>query len=194
MILHAAFEYGVTTAAVAKDEKSRAARANQVNVMISSGSGSGNDRSEQRLDQKTVVLCFDAAVAARYRRVIKGKSRCGEKEVKGPLQTNLGRYDESVEPVLASAYGVFQYYGQLLRTGTPVHVVPSTQTEDPLLFTIASEAGNCFAHVNYAGKSYCVPNDGGANTKQVLTLLIALVNLSTSRNSLPVTPTVLVNP
>jgi hypothetical protein len=194
VILQAAFEYGVTTAAVAREQKAQTSRATQINVMVSSGQGGGDRQDQQRADQKTVVLCFDAAVAANYRRVIKGKSRCGEKEVKGPLQTNLGAYDASVEPVLASAYGVFQYYGQLLRTSVRVHVSSSTQTGDPVLFAVSPEASGCFAHVVYAGKSYCVPNDRADNTKQVLTLLIALVNLSTNRSSLPVTPTVLVNP
>jgi hypothetical protein len=158
-----------------------------------SGGGPGGSGSSTA-PQAEVVLCFDAALAARNNFTVSPKSACGAKEGTGPIQTKLGRFDESMDPVLQSPYGVFKYYGEVLRSNREVYVSPyDLETSQLSLLKITSE-GPCFAHVNYGGRSYCVPEEDAGTTKEVLTLLIALVNLSTNRASLPVTPTVLVNP
>jgi len=41
---------------------------------------------------------------------------------------------------------------------------------------------------------YCVPRSGAANTKTIFVLLNTLVNLSTTRSSLPVTQTFIAAP
>ena len=101
-----------------------------------------------------------------------------------------------MEPILPSAYGVFQFYGELLKTQRRVKIseLAARKTGETDLFHVTNDQGGCFVHVNYAGGSYCVPNDDANNTKEVLTLLIALVNLSTTRNSLPYTSSVITNP
>ncbi len=211
--LKAGLEYGVTTEAVAdsgkrRDEsRVRLASKAQIDVIVrsqgssggSGGSGGGGSDGEER---KRIILCFDAGIAAENNRIApQGPqySTCRSGKPKEDLKVKAFEpYVVSVTPVLNSAYSVFNYYGALLRSSSAHRVLLTERaikrTEDSLLFT-ATNSGveGCFASVAYNGKDYCVPNDGAGNTKQVLTLLIALVNLSTSRSSLPVTPTVLVN-
>ena len=63
---------------------------------------------------------------------------------------------------------------------------------DENLFTVerAANAGGCFLWVNYAGGSYCIPQEGAANTKRVLGLLAQLLALSTSVRDIGFTPSV----
>ncbi len=146
----------------------------------------------------------DAAEASKLKKANQAKATAGEHlasatpptELTQPLETRLGAYDQSMEPVLRSAYGVFQYYGELVRKDTQVEIseLSRRRTGDAQLFTIKPNDSGCFVDVNYADRNYCVPNEHSANTKEVLTLLIALVNLSTVRSSLPTTSSVIANP
>jgi hypothetical protein len=60
-----------------------------------------------------------------------------------------------------------------------------------VLFTVTGGGPACFVYTEHGGRGYCVPAEGAAATKEVLTLLIALVNLSTVRGSLPYTSSVI---
>jgi hypothetical protein len=164
-----------------------------------------------------VILCFDPTIAAYYNEKIKfnvgqicsedGKTKSASKTsttpqtnietlLTQPLPTHLGKYDESMVPILRSPYNVFQYYGSLLKTKhvPDVTQVAEQRTGGRTLFEVRPDLAGCFVHVNYAGEGYCVPQDDAGNTKEVLTVLIALVNLSTVRNSLPYTNSVLAQP
>jgi hypothetical protein len=168
-------------------------------------------------DQK-VILCFDPTIAVYYSQKIKYNPGqiCPEEAQKTksasktsttpptdfetlltqPLPTHLGKYDESMAPILRSPYGVFQYYGSLLKTkhAPDVTQIAEQKTDSRTLFEVRPDLGGCFVHVSYAGGSYCVPEEEAGNTKEVLTVLIALVNLSTVRNSLPYTSSVIAQP
>src|SRR5262249_6553381 len=146
--------------------------------------------------QTDVVLCFDPALAAIYGKVLRGQFVCPvggtikpgtETSLNQPLKTNLGLYDATMEPVLRSAYGVFQYYRQLLKTNTPVEISlkSARATQDHWLFRVTNNIAGCFVRVTYGGRSYCVPEKDAGNTKEVLTILLALVNMSVPAKSLP---------
>jgi hypothetical protein len=196
-LLNAALAYGVTTSATPREKKTQEvfkvepSKGNQINIAVTSTASSGTANESEKKDIK---VCFDKTIAAKYNNYIRygcEDEQPGKQKTKGGLQTELGDYDESMVPVLQSPYGVFQYYGQLLRTNVKVEIGES-KSEDKILFNVSNDLTPCFAHVNYGG-SFCVPEEQASNTKEVLTVLIALVNLSTSRSSLPVTPSVLVN-
>ena len=232
MLIGAALKYGVTTHAQARAQNTQQQQTLSLKVdgktnviMLPSASGSGassgskgglgSGSSDQSQD---VILCFDPTIAAQHGIPMKSPSVCPEgsgKKQKNqkthqsnetlltqPLTTHLGDYDESMEPILPSAYGVFQFYGQLLKMQALHPQAPLVQisglaarkTGEIELFHATNDQTSCFVHVNYAGSSYCVPNDDANNTKEVLTLLIALVNLSTTRNTLPYTSSVITNP
>jgi hypothetical protein len=196
-LLKAALEYGVTTYATPRKEKTPQvytvkdpSKGEQINIAVSSTTNSG----AEPVEKKEIRVCFDATIAAEYGNPIaEGCDKASGKPIgRGAIVTQLGAYDDSMVPVLQSPYGVFQYYGALLRSHIDVKI-EQKKTDDATLLNITSDLANCFAHVNYSGESFCVPDQQASNTKEVLTVLIALVNLSTSRSSLPVTPSVLVN-
>ncbi len=87
-----------------------------------------------------------------------------------------------------------------MGTGSRVRLIdahtPRLPTGDSKLFTVVKtrDAEGCFASVSHQGEYYCVPNEGANNTKEIFVILNALVNLSTTRSALPLTPTVLLPP
>jgi hypothetical protein len=200
---------GQTIVVVSAQGSSSAASASSTK----SGLGAGN---------VNVIMCFDPAIAAYYGVRLRNKDQmCPEgtvhtaskpgtsaKPAKSvpqtdnetlltqPIPTNLGSYDASMTPILRSPYNVFQYFGSLLKTKrTPIVTqVAEQKTDSRLLFDVRSDWTSCFVRVTYNGDSYCVPHAEAGNTKEVLTVLIALVNMSTVRNSLPVTNSVIANP
>jgi hypothetical protein len=205
--IKAGLEYGLTTEVIPSRGargRSRAAsdqiRVAQLNVIVSTDR-SGGDRARQEVGD--VKLCFDESLAALNKLQVPTGSqysscRTGEAKADLKIQT-FAPYIDTVTPVLQSPYSVFQYYGLLVRTGTAYRVSLTDRarerTADDTIFRVTSETGGgCYSYVSYSGRDYCVPQENAANTKEVLTLLVALVNLSTSRQSLPVTPTVLSNP
>jgi hypothetical protein len=198
-LVNEAFQYGVTTAAVARTQGA--------STILASASPQG--QASRSSGQEEIILCFDPAIAADYNHAVWPQSSCAKSQEKRgqggkdarppllsqPLVSKLGAFDESMQPVLRSPYGVFQYYGKLLRTATEVQLSPGTEREtgdrDRALFKVTGDSGACFVYVGYAGRGYCVPAEEAATTKEVLTLLIALVNLSTVRSSLPYTSSVI---
>jgi hypothetical protein len=150
------------------------------------------------------VLCLDPAIAQEYGKTVDAALACGARHrvMASPrtIYGDLGRNVKSIQPVLRSPYSVFQYYGRLLATDTVprVHLIdartPRLPTGDESILTIKKDEGDCFARARHLGVSYCVPNKGANNTKEIFVLLNALVNLSTTRSSLPTTPTVQLAP
>jgi hypothetical protein len=80
-----------------------------------------------------------------------------------------------------------------------LHAYPeliSETTADAPLFTVikGGTPGGCFVGLGYEGQTYCVPRDGGDNTKKIFNILNALLALKTASGDLPVTQTVRIAP
>jgi hypothetical protein len=105
-----------------------------------------------------------------------------------------------ITPVVRSPYAVFQFYGQLLATGSLQRARISNLSRrdalprEPELLTIEKGTGDCFAQAAYGGDQFCVPNKGTRNTKEVFVLLNTLVAISTSRSALPASPSFVLTP
>ena len=160
------------------------------------------DKTQPKMVSR-VVMCFDPAVAQEYGRIVHPSLACGSGHFSAtnPIFRGIGPQVKGVLPVMRSPYAVFQYYGRLLATETAERVklfdarTIRLPTGDSTLLTIQKGMrGDCFARAAHDSGLYCVPNQGANNTKQVFVLLNVLVNLSTKRNALPLTPTVYVAP
>jgi hypothetical protein len=122
------------------------------------------------------------------------------------LKFRVGQLQFSLLP--RSAYGIYQFLGKLLRQSQggpefddsqiPDYVRPdeltpelSTVQEDKRLLNVVTGPANlCFAQTHFLDTSYCVPEQGSANTKRVFGLLAQLLALQTSAADLAITPTV----
>ncbi len=151
-----------------------------------------------------VMLCYDAAIAQEYGRKVAAGAACGSRNAAtGQLsQPHQALNLLQVQPFLRSPYSVFQYFGQILATNSAKRVklidanTPRLPTGDHLILTVnkGRDLDGCFANAHHAGETYCVPSEGANNTKEMFVLLNTLVNLSTTRSSLPTTPTVQIAP
>lgn len=123
-----------------------------------------------------------------------GKSNDGETDTLGfdVLGTPLGpiHYDITTR----SIYGIYQFLGRLLETGTglEIHLADRTlRDEDGRLLVVTSDSSaGCFADVGYDGGFYCVPRQGAETTKRIFSLLAQLIALRTQSQDLAITPTV----
>jgi len=104
-----------------------------------------------------------------------------------------------------SAYGVFEFLGNLLRiqrenlgplpttyyprleVTEPIRIL--TVPEDPNLITVIPGNGACFSHTWFYDGDYCVPEQA-ANTKRIFSLLAQLTAITTSATDLSITPLV----
>jgi hypothetical protein len=91
--------------------------------------------------------------------------------------------------VTRSTFGIYQFLGHLLATGTDDDLTLTENTDNNLLTIIRGDGQNCFQAVNYKDGNYCVP-ETAKNTKQIFQLLAQLVALQTSSQDLAITPTV----
>lgn len=106
-----------------------------------------------------------------------------------------------------SAYGVFEFLGQLMKLERE-HYVPETHLippgrndvgepptlatihEDPHLMTVVRNiGGECFVHTWFNDGDYCVP-DEATTTKRVFGLLAQLIAIQTATTDLSITPIV----
>jgi hypothetical protein len=117
----------------------------------------------------------------------------------GPLQFDI---------VPRSAYGIYQFLGKLLRQSRgglqlDENQIPDYVREDELrpelstvkedkqlLNVVINQPTECFAETRFFDGSYCVPEQGSANTKRIFGLLAQLLALQTSAADLAITPTV----
>lgn len=101
-----------------------------------------------------------------------------------------------VEVYLRSAYGVYQYLGQLLRAngglGTDIDNLLDPTGRTGGLLTITSGTSDCFVQTDYRDKHYCIPNSA-IYTKRTFTLLHQLVALNATPTNVPTTTIVHVN-
>jgi hypothetical protein len=97
-----------------------------------------------------------------------------------------------------SPFAIFQFLGRLLAAGEQGRVkllsdeaVDNGPMHDEYLFTVETgPTTGCFLSVIYESQNYCVPQEGSANTKRILSLLTQLIALNTSIEDVPLTPTV----
>jgi hypothetical protein len=117
----------------------------------------------------------------------------------GPMQFNI---------VPRSAYAIFQFLGKLLKQSRgelkldegqiPPYVreedekpeLSTVKEDSKLLNVVLDQSRNCFAETHFIDGSYCVPEEGSANTKRIFGLLAQLIALQTSSSDLAITPTV----
>ena len=156
--------------------------------------------NDKTAPKKTVKwnLCYDAAVARESHFRVqhsacgqpKEESRTRNFEFRDP-RTGKRIVIGKIRPEFRSPIGAFRYLGGLLATGTSETVVMRSresidpQTQDARILNVLPNSGGCFAEAEYLGRSYCVPAEGAKNTKNVFSLLTALVALHTSRDDLP---------
>ncbi len=107
---------------------------------------------------------------------------------------HLGGRIFAVELSTRSLFGIYSYLGGLLRQnrvvqlgGLGADVEP--RTTGPLLVVNLDNRGPCFAKAALE-KTYCIPEDGAENLKEVFSLLNALQAVKTSPGDLPITPAV----
>ena len=117
---------------------------------------------------------------------------------------------------MRSIYGVFNFLGRLIAEGHVYEARAATDNDAksvaralynprggkpaakevglPLLNIAGAQLGPCFSSVSINNVYYCVPHEGGENTKRIFSVLSQLLALKTSAVDLPNTPTVRVAP
>jgi len=194
--LRNALQYGMTTEVVDTPPKALSETAQTKTQTLTVVLTQAPQASKQK-----VRLCFDRAIAASYDKTVHGSIACNSKAygASGANYQDLGPNVRLINPELRSPYAIFQYYGKMLSSKTVNRVrlfdrPPMLQTGDKKILTVKNERGDCFASAYHRGESYCVPNQGATNTKEIFTLLNVLVNLSLKASSLPTTPSIQVAP
>jgi hypothetical protein len=175
-----------------------------------------NDMGEAR--SRTIVKYLPISM-----KLIRPDQYCGnwtnseaQKKVTEPqedtFKLDFGPYTFRIVP--RSAYGVFQFLGNMLKV-QEAHLEPNgaVNTEDagdasadlpkvtdlpPILITAHNEqlitvlhenGANCFAHTWFYDGDYCVPQEA-ANTKRIFSLLSQLIAIETQATDLSITPIV----
>jgi hypothetical protein len=199
-----AIRYGVTVEAIPLPQA-------DISDSDSRRGNRGTDRMRDRdRSGPTAVyfVCYDPAIANENGLPIpkNNDAACGAKrKVIGRTHDFQFRFDfkrpiAGITPVVRSPYAVFQFYGQLLATDAyrRVHLSLLSRRDalprETMLLTIDRGAGDCFARTSYNGETYCVPNQGTRNTKEVFVLLNTLVAISTNRSSLPASQSFVLTP
>jgi uncharacterized membrane protein YgcG len=120
----------------------------------------------------------------------------------------IGPYTFRIVP--RSAYGVFEFLGNLLKVQEgleppasafiipprpslpPVTDLPPvllTTHDEPLITVLRNSGGNCFSHTWFYDGDYCVPQSA-TNTKRIFSLLSQLIAIETAATDLSFTPVV----
>jgi len=148
-------------------------------------------------------LCFDRAAWPPGTPYARNEPICGTK-TKMPNPRMVSFVDQQGVPVKVnvfprSTFAIFQYLGRIVAGGeehevnlrTPEAIgQPPLDDDDLFVVTRGGKGGACFLSVDYAGQTYCVPQDGALNTKRILGLLAQLIALNTSIRDIAITPQV----
>lgn len=162
-----------------------------------------NPASPEAIPNAEWRLCFDRSVWKADTPAAGNRPFCGSKE---KLSSDRAvEFRDSVGALVKaqvyprSTFAIFQYLGKIIAAGDEAKIklvspeaISRGSLRDENLFTVerGANAGGCFLWVNYAGGSYCIPQEGAANTKRVLGLLAQLLALSTSVRDIGFTPSV----
>lgn len=156
------------------------------------------------LARKVTQICYDAATLRAVHADARMFTVCGTNKVGTGDTITLGGIGaiKDAELVMRSGFGVFQYLGRILRTGSADS--PTLGSEQPYfeigdndhhLLTVVQGAGpDCFAIAQYRSSYYCVPKDGAENTKRIFMMLRAMLATNISAISLNATPSIRVTP
>jgi hypothetical protein len=152
-------------------------------------------------------LCFDKALWPADTPFRANRPICGAKDKLVDERTVSFVDSHGVPTVLKvyprSTFSIFQYLGRLVAEGDAGRIQLTTDEArgkpplfDDTLFSVvpAGAGGGCFLLVDYAGRSYCVPEEGALNTKRILGLLAQLLALNTSVRDITNIPQVQVLP
>jgi hypothetical protein len=203
--LRLAVRYGITVEAIPLPQRS----ISEGGAKGKSGGSGGGDRDRSSAPSAVYFVCYDPAIARENDLPLPRNQEvaCGTRK-----RPSIGRTHDfefrftfrrpiaGITPVVRSPYAVFQYYGHLLASGAKSYVHLSRLSRrdglerENALLTIERGGTDCFASAAYGGESYCVPNAGTRNTKEVFVLLNTLVAISTTRSSLPASSTFVLTP
>jgi hypothetical protein len=147
-------------------------------------------------------LCFDRNAWERGLPAAGNAPMCGSKQKLGDprLVTFLDRNGQTVklQVLPRSTFAIFQFLGHVVAGQEAARIKLQSQDaignpplKDDVLFDVEEgPRGACFLEVDYAGRDYCVPEEGARNTKRILGLLAQLIALNTSLRSIAITPQV----
>jgi hypothetical protein len=98
------------------------------------------------------------------------------------------------EIVPRSAYGIYQYLGNILRANQQqtlrLRGSRFAASEDRRILAVErSGTGGCLVDVNVEDEYYCVPLHGAEQTKRIMGLLAQLIAINTNTKDLAITPT-----
>jgi hypothetical protein len=201
--LRVAFSYGVTTEEVSVPNPAAKMDKSPVSNSVT------NTNTSQLATIPPARVCFDPALGRKSISEYPLPSLlCGPKTKPsgGQFPVAGGTAIKAFVPEFRSPYAVFGYFGHLIAYDTVDRVkldaglreagfdIPSLHWRDgPRILTVDGTPP-CFARINYEGRDYCVPSENANNTKEIFTLLNALVALSILQTALPVTQSVIVQP
>jgi hypothetical protein len=206
-----AMQFGITTEVPPTGE---GAGPTQVKAQTGSGSGGatlGNAGAIQFMltaqnPPSKARLCFERALATadakqQFDKLANKPLYCGDKreEENNTTYVVLNGQELKIEVIPRSTYGIFAYLGRIMPDPpvlTPFPL-PEEKALSGALLTVNTGAplpSGCFTSVSYAGKNYCVPQEGDDSTKSIFNILTALVALKQSPGDLPATQSVLVAP
>lgn len=153
-------------------------------------------------------FCFDSAIAHEkaIQNILFPTSRCREGANNRGARALQFQFPRNVrlgfEVKTRSAFGIYRYLGQLLRSGTMETLVLKDSDgavsgpygEQKLLSIVRGSNSGCFTMVSYWGEYFCVPIRHSEYTKLTFSVLTQLSALNTTAADLPVTSTVRITP
>jgi hypothetical protein len=152
-----------------------------------------------------VVTCYDPAWFREYahKKFIPGLRVCGSpSSVEAAHFSIMGPGNlKGVALQMRSPFAIFQYLGRIVASESQYRVALKGRERGnddagraQVLTIISGSGASCFAEAWYHGASYCVPMEGAENTKQIFTLLRAVLATNISAADLNATPTIRVTP
>ena len=144
-------------------------------------------------------LCFDKTYREAGLPAAGNVPLCGSKEKLSNqrMVTFVDKKGETVrlQVLPRSTFAIFQFLGHIVAAQEngrikleSAEAIGHPPLDDDRLFVVNEGTGGaCFLAVNYAGRNYCVPQEGARNTKRILGLLAQLIALNTSLRAIPIT-------
>jgi len=169
-------------------------------------------QAEKKDDTPKARLCYDWALATETakRDFTPESPRCGAPppaQAKAPsggssvLAVKIGDKRYEIVVHTRSIFGIFKYLGAQIADNDAgmvrLHHYPELTAEvttDGQLLDVRRGGDDCFTRVEDHGAKYCVPTQGAEYTKQIFSILNALLALKTAPGDLPAAQTVRITP
>jgi hypothetical protein len=144
-------------------------------------------------------LCFDKTYRKAELPAAGNTPSCGTKQklADDRMVTFLDKSGATVklQVLPRSTFAIFQFLGHIvaaqesggIKLQSPEAIGNAPLVDDQLFVVNEGSGSGCFLSVNYAGRNYCVPQEGARNTKRILGLLAQLIALNTSLQAIPIT-------